>query len=195
MDTKTCTICLEVKELEAFSRNCKGLLGRLTQCKECLSKANKLKYRTDPEFRAKAVWYALLQRIENTDGKNPGYAHVRLLITKEQFVSWYSRSLPDFFETYGHDATPSVDRIKNDEHYSPENIRLIPLGLNSALSPRNHNNFAPPGKAWCTHHKKYLPRAEFYNNQAQHHGVSHSCKECCRKRDKERREKRKNRLG
>lgn len=173
---KTCNVCGLPKPPEQFTKNCKSPDGRLSRCKTCDKKVRLHRYRTVPRVRASAVWHALLQRVGNANGKNDSYANTQVAFTKDTFVAWYSAALPVFFADHGVDATPSVDRVEQDGHYSPGNVRLIPLGDNSMRARNKRNVNAPAGTAWCTHCKKYLPRSDFYKNRAQAHGLTHSCK-------------------
>lgn len=182
METKSCSTCGEQKSLDQFGRNCKSKGGRLARCKACNRDIYRAKYETDPRYRAQAVWFALQQRLNNANGKNPSYATITTTFTKEEFIAWYAAALPAFFVRYGNDATPSVDRIKSKGHYSAGNVRLIPLQENSNLAERKHNLRAPKGKAWCTHCKRFLSRNMFHKNRSQAHGLQHSCKQHRRNR-------------
>ncbi len=41
-----------------------------------------------------------------------------------------------------------------------------------------HQKIAPAGMAWCTHHKKSLPKFMFSKNASRWSGVTNICKEC-----------------
>lgn len=54
--SKRCTGCGQLKELEAFSKNATGKLGRRSRCKECADRAERARYASQPEAnRARTV--------------------------------------------------------------------------------------------------------------------------------------------
>lgn len=181
MTARICTRCDVEKKLEEFYRNHNGPSGRLTRCKNCDNELKRKKYREDHLTRAKAVWHALGQRVGNADGKNPTYANIELRMTKEEFCVWYTTELPKFFDVYGETVTPSIDRLRVNEHYELSNLRLLPLGENARLQPKNHNVNAPGDQAWCAVCKCYKNRDAFYRSKAQPHGLDNRCKACVKR--------------
>ena len=184
--SKVCKICKRLLPIAEFYRNRDT---RLARCRDCISDAGRTAYRDNPSKRATAVFTCLLQRIGNTDGKNPSYANVRLMFTRSEFLEWYVAAYADFRKIHG-DAKPSVDRI-HDGDYRLDDMQLIPIGENSRKAPGNRNVHAPPGIAWCAKCRKYYNRVEFHKSKSQPHGLVNCCKNCERKRKKlERKRKR-----
>lgn len=175
MDKKACSACSVSKPLSEFGKNSNGKGGRLGRCKPCDRTVRLTRYANSPRVRAIAVWHALRQRIGNANGKNPSYAAIELRMTQTEFVAWYVAAFPEFRREHG-DVTPSVDRREDSGHYAADNIQLIPLGHNSRKAPRNHNERAPKGQAWCARCLAYLPRTEFYKNRSQVNGLQSYCK-------------------
>jgi hypothetical protein len=71
----------------------------------------------------------MVQRASNKDGRHPAYAHVQLLISKEQFMNWYVPSVKQFILRFP-GVRWSVDRINPDGHYELSNMRIIDLAQN-----------------------------------------------------------------
>lgn len=186
MRTRTCTKCGQAKPLTAFHRNCNSHDGRLQRCRQCVSEAGREAYRTDPAVRAKAVWAALLRRVQNRDGKNPSYAHVCLRMTKAEFLTWAVPAYTEFLRQ-NPDTTPSIDRIDARGHYAIGNLRLLARNENARRAARNKNIHAPAGHAWCCRCKRYRPRDRFHKNRAQPHGLDNRCRTCAANEQKAKR--------
>lgn len=178
---KSCSMCQREKSLDEFSRNCHMSDGRLNRCRECEKVVTRARYKSNPRYRANAVWSALLQRIGNSNGKNPSYAAVELRMTKEEFIEWVIPKYAEFLAQHPGES-PSIDRIDPNGHYEISNLRVIPLAENCRLSPQKHNLHAPEGQAWRTACKAYKSRSEFYKNRCQPHGLQHRCKLCVKQR-------------
>lgn len=176
MKTKHCSACGLPKKLAEYGKNCKSPGGRLARCKACDREIRISRYHSNPAVRGGFIWSAILQRVGNANGKNASYSGTAVTFTRDKFITWYAAALPRFFAKYGDDAKPSIDRKDQAGHYSPGNVRLIPMGENSKRARNKRNLRAPVGKAWCTHCRDYLPRTDFYKNKAQQHGLTHSCK-------------------
>lgn len=118
-------------------------------------------YRKSARGRAFQAWTNLLKRAGNSDGRNPSYKNVKLLITKKQFIEW---AIPAY-ETWlkkNPNRVPSIDRIKESGHYELGNLQIIEWGENSRKISKNKNVHATKNKAWCCECKKYLPKSEFH---------------------------------
>jgi hypothetical protein len=75
------------------------------------------------------MWQGMKRRCRS----DPSYSGIEVRMTKNYFLVWAHGRVSDFlyFNPYGH---PSVDRIDADEHYEPENMRIIDLDENRILS-------------------------------------------------------------
>ncbi len=174
---KECNTCHTDKPLEDFHKNCKSADGRLNRCKACTLSQNKERYHTDFDYRARCIWSTILQRVGSRNGKNKSYKHVKLEMTREEFIKWFSVACKKFVEE-NPGVTPSVDRKNNNKHYSLDNIQIISLAENSKTKPSNRNIHAPDGQAWCALCQQLKPKSEFHKNKAQRGGIASYCRNC-----------------
>ena len=105
------------------------------------------------KHRALSRYYMIANRLKNTDkSKNAKYVGIKLLVSKEDFVSWFSGK--DF------DGC-SVDRKDSSRHYELSNMRLIPLANNIAKEKLK----AMAGFSVCFRCKLRKPLDEFVNDK------------------------------
>lgn len=134
-------------------------------------------YRDTIKAKVTKTWYGLTRRAENESGYYPSYKNVKLLMTREVFVEWYTEQLEKWTGTKSFkDAT--LDRIKNEGHYEISNLQLLTLKENSIKKRDNRNVYAPTGKAWCGRCKAYYGTENFYKDKHNPHGLCYSCKPC-----------------
>lgn len=121
---KKCTKCGVIKDNTSFSVNTKLKDGIMHMCKECDKKRSR-EYKQSKHGLVN-VMYSSQKRCANKRG------HLPPSYTKEEFKIWlYSQDA--FHNIYanwvnsGFDKkkTPSVDRIKNDESYTMDNIQIV----------------------------------------------------------------------
>ena len=115
-----------------------------------------------------------ISRVRTTT--NP-YTHVRLLMTRAEFLEWAIPAYRHWFATQK-GIRPSIDRIDSHGHYQLSNIRLIPLDENRRAASWYKNKNAPLGTAWCTGCKDYLPFESFTIDRQKKLGVHSRCKPC-----------------
>ena len=167
---RTCTRCGVYSD--NHSPDPKGKNGLNGQCRPCSNRHNHI-----PENKAHRIWYLLERRAENRDGKNPSYANVKCLITKEEFMDWYVPALYAWRER-NPDKRDSIDRIDNDGHYELSNMQILELAQNVRKKPRvNKNVYAPKGMAWCPDCNCYREAKYFSSSRGRHNGLSCYCTE------------------
>jgi len=109
------------------------------------------KYRKTAPGWAGMAWGNITLRVRH----DKDYAGVELRMTREEFIAWCVPAITVWWKK-NPGKKPSIDRIKNEEHYSIDNIRILEVGENSRRSPAKKNSKAPKGKAWCSGHQAYL---------------------------------------
>lgn len=151
-----------------------GLAGKRKE----LLRQNKQTYRTiGCRKRANNRYNTMVARVRGYNNKkNLSYANIKILVSREEFVLWY---MPKDF------AGASVDRINKEKHYSLDNMQVIPLAENI----RKDKVKAKNGKCVCYACKQTKPIDEFCVEKRRANGHSTICKECERKRNRERAQK------
>jgi len=159
--SKTCIRCNTEKPRYMFSPNYRMADGYLNRCKTCQNEISRDKYRNDVRYRVNCIWNALMQRIENADGKNPSYAATELRMTKDEFIDW---AVPEYklFIRNSPEKRPSIDRIDDAGHYELSNLQVIDWGDNARKARRNINVHGPDGMWWCSKCKSYKETHCFY---------------------------------
>ncbi len=123
--------------------------------------------------RALSRYCMIVNRLKNTHrSKNAGYMGVQLLVSKDEFIGWFSAR--DF-------EGCSVDRIDPRGHYELSNMQVIPLGLNCAKD----NLKAIDGMCECYVCKKSKTMEQFaVDKRRKQTGRSTICKACDNARHK-----------
>lgn len=127
-----CATCGMLRPYEDFYHHSKTKNNVGSYCKVCHRDYARRRAAT-ALGRASQMWSNIKQRSSNSNQRNPSYANVRLLMTKEEFINWAVPAIETFIYQYPTD-TPSIDRIDADGNYSVNNIRIIGLKLNASLS-------------------------------------------------------------
>lgn len=143
--------------------------------KQRASEWNK-RYRLTPRGKALGMWQGILRRIENKSGNHPTYAKTKLLCSKSEFLNWVIPALEDWQTRHTSLTNVSIDRIKEEKHYSVDNLQLLEKGENSRKKRDNKNVHAPDGLAWCGQCKIYLPMKNFFKCKTHYNGLSGRCK-------------------
>lgn len=133
--------------------------------------------RATPKGKAITKWNAICDRAENRRGDLPTYQNVKLLITREEFMSWAIPQLEKWQKEHGSLSDATLDRI-TDGNYQLGNLQLITKGENTLKRKRNKNLSAPLGKAWCGDCKDYLPVDCFNKRKTSFNGLMSRCKKC-----------------
>lgn len=141
------------------------------------NKVLKEQRRRNPFWEARWAWGRIKGRAGNLYGNNPQYATVEVRMTRDEFLAWAIPAYTEWYRTHPAE-NPSIDRIESDKHYESGNLQLLTLSENSLKTKRLKNVYAPPGQAWCTIHKAYLPKDQFYKSDRQRYGVTTECREC-----------------
>jgi hypothetical protein len=132
--TKVCTKCNLEKDLDLFKKDKRQSDGRLAVCKLCYNKQNKQwnkNYRESNEnAKALIIWYGIVARCENKNGKCPTYKNVKLKMTRQEFLNWYKPERLKF-ELSRPGIIPSVDRIDNNGNYELSNLQLLSRSENT----------------------------------------------------------------
>ena len=135
LNTKTCTTCRKEKDLELFSRDSQGKLGRKSRCKECIAESIK-KWRSQPHVQERNRTVVKKYEANHPERKLLYSARDRAkrdgllcTITVEDIV------IPKICPVFGiilergtrkeHDFAPSLDRIDPSFGYILTNIAII----------------------------------------------------------------------
>ena len=139
--TRTCTKCKREKGADEFYNNAASPDGLTTRCDVCILQLTNA-YNRSARGLALKKYRDMQKRCENADGKHPSYAHVRLQITREDFLKWAVPRIQDFLIA-NPGLRPSVDRINPDLGYYVENMRIISVDDNRARArfPGNLGRF------------------------------------------------------
>jgi hypothetical protein len=133
-----CRHCQIVEPPCGFKINNRKPGGHENICRTCYNTCNKRyekNYRQTAKGRANKAWGKILQRVENKDDKNPSYKDIKLLMTKEEFMSW---AVPEYEKWFANrpEDTPSIDRMDPNGHYETKNLQMIEWGENSAKAQK-----------------------------------------------------------
>lgn len=108
-------------------------------------------WQRSPRGRAKVAWANLTRRVKTLRQ----YRHVKILVSREDFIAWYLRELAVFTGIQA-----SVDRIDSKGHYEFPNMRMLEMSLNCRFHGKNR--LAPKGHVWCSDCVGYVPIATCY---------------------------------
>lgn len=162
-----CPHCDKDLPATAFYKNASRPNGASILCKNCFRA-----YEASPERRAKRTWNTLHTRVRLQES----YAGVEVRMSRDEYLAW---ALPAFSAWMGQNSgTPSVDRIDPKGHYEVGNLRILERGENARLASNHPNVYAPPGAAWCSACRQYLPRDGFYRCADKFNGLQSRCKPC-----------------
>ena len=115
----------------------------------------------------------IINRLKKTNLlKNKCYKGIKLNISKEEFVEWFMKN--DF-------KNCSVDRIDKNKDYSLDNIQLIPLVDNIRKDKIKEHD----GMCECYVCNQTKPLSEFAKDNRRLNAYTTICKECERKRGRE----------
>jgi hypothetical protein len=138
-------------------------------------------HKGDPAWEARWAWERIKDRvIYKPGGRNKCYAGIQLRMTRDEYLAW---AVPAYTEWLA--ANPgkvaSIDRIRSEGHYEIGNLQILEHVENARRSSHLKNLKAPGGMAWCSGHRAYLPKGEFYAH-TRRHGVSSECQQCTKQR-------------
>ena len=190
-----CSKCEDYLSLNSFYKTSATTLGVVHQCIECIKNRYKLEvkekreeYFSTPKGKASRMWNDILARAENRDGKHPAYKNIKVLITKDEFMSWVLPELEKWMLNKDI-SLASIDRINSQSHYELSNLQILDRWENARKTNRVRNADAPFGKAWCGICKDYKPNQTFSKGSGTINGLQLRCKECVSRINKEKRKK------
>lgn len=88
-----------------------------------------------PKAFANHRWHKMQERVANLKC----YAHVKVLITKQEFYAWVNLNWTDIIAMRKNGDEPSIDRIDSAGNYELTNMRIIPLRQNVLAGSVAHN--------------------------------------------------------
>ena len=101
--TKSCTRCLAVKPLEAFSPNPRGLFGRQSHCKECFAQRRRERRAADPDAaRARERTYKAAERERDREYHREYQRQYRTRnreATRQRNREWYAKNKDQVYAT------------------------------------------------------------------------------------------------
>jgi hypothetical protein len=119
-------------------------------------------------FRAMHRWHAILSRVR----KDSAYQHVKILITREEFIAWFRANDWDGC---------TVDRIDPKGHYEFSNMRLISLSENSRRAVLTFTDT----HGTCNKCRVTMPIELFRRHCGNINGRANTCAECTRRLTRE----------
>jgi hypothetical protein len=133
-----CRICHEEKELTEFKKKSGGYD---TICKVCYAPLNReynRQYHKTFKGWIRVSWSRMNIRAGNRGNKYPTYTHVKVLMTREEFVAWAQPQEPIWRGIKESNDSPTIDRIDPDGHYEISNIQILSLRENSSRNTGRH---------------------------------------------------------
>lgn len=131
-----------------------------------------------PRARAKAAYRNMERRCENSNGKCPSYADVKLLMSLDEWLEWAIPRYESFIEATP-DKSPCVSRYKDSGHYEIGNIEIISTEENrerqKAILLLQEDN-----SKLCSRCREVKLGGDFSKNKTRPDGLAHWCKECVR---------------
>lgn len=182
--------CTKCKKRKTLAKDKARPGGKSSWCVSCMREAAAIR-RLTPRGRALTAWNNLIRRAENADGRHPAYVKVKVHTTRAAFVTWAETALSEWMQN-NPGKVPSIDRIRDADHYAIANLQIIELGENSRKKECNKNTVAPAGTAWCSGAcKAYLQVSNFHKNVTEANGLQPVCKNCAREAKRKWRSRRK----
>ena len=134
------------------------------------------RYRHTPKGKATTMWYNIVERAQDKRGNNPTYQHIKLLMTRDEFISWVIPQLEQWkHPLVGTKNSPSIDRINTTGHYELSNLQLLTKSEHCKKKTRIES---PTGTSWCIGCKQHIPIEHFARDNKRVSGVKPRCKFC-----------------
>jgi len=144
---KKCNTCNTIQELSEFHNLKSTKDGKYSKCKTCKAKYN--------------VWSQMHQRCDDVDGKAYiNYGGRGITICDE----WSTYEGMKSFISDGWEKGLQIDRIDNDQGYSPENCRFTTRSVNN-LNRRPYGKSKYRGICWHEANNKWRALVYIYGNQ------------------------------
>lgn len=154
-----CFKCGRSKPLTEYYKHKQMADGHLNKCKDCTKRDVRLDYHSDPEkhherdrqrqrYSRKRIfdhrYKCLLNRVGNKIAGRTYASSEHEVLTREQYDAWLVKNMDQFERIYtawvesGFDRklSPSIDRIKNNKGYVPENMQWLSLSNNNKKSTK-----------------------------------------------------------
>ena len=130
-----------------------------------------------PLYRARAAYKDMLQRCNNRNGKNPGYANVELQMTREEWLSWSLPLYEEFTRIHGEHESPSVSRIGDKGHYALGNLEIVKWSEHNKIP----HTLVVNGKKKCSACGRNRNADKFTKNRTTPSGLAGQCRDCKKK--------------
>lgn len=179
---KKCTVCgLEAhneQELELFKKRKDVKLGRKNLCKKCHSRINKDYCDSNPLIER---YHSMMSRCYGKNPiRNPSYKRRGTIVCDE----WLNdrQAFIDWSLTHGFRKDLTLDRIDNNDNYSPENCRWTDWKTQEC-NKSSHVTFPEKQTRICHSCKIERPFSEFHKYHANTSGIGYICKACRKKKN------------
>lgn len=174
---KKCTICgLEAhteQELGLFKKRKGGKYGRKNLCKKCHNEINKKDREANPVLER---YHSMMSRCYGKNPiRNPSYKRRCIIVCEAWKKS--NKVFIDWALTHGFRDDLTLDRIDNNDNYSPENCRWVNWGTQE----RNKSScLTNPEKQTriCYFCKQEKPFSDFPLMKSGNYGIGYTCKSC-----------------
>jgi len=178
---RKCIFCgleaTSLADLELFVKNKASSYGRMNQCKKCWNNRMVLRRYDDKKY-LKHIFQGMKQRCYNPKNNNyPKYGAKGTTICQswlknpESFVEW---ALSNGFK-----KSLLIDRMDNENGYSPNNCRWIDAKL-SSYNRRCSTTDINAGTRRCARCGKIKALKDFPRSKNRFQGRGHWCKACFR---------------
>lgn len=167
------------EDLKKFKKNEKTKLGRRNFCLKCWNKRRRDRYANIDWVCLKQLHTNMMQRCYNP--KNPAFKNYSardITVCQEWhiFKVFYKYAL-----THGWKRGLFIDRIKNDESYSPENCHFVTRHVQNMNTRRTVTNLIERTRV-CTMCREKKSEGSFYNDSSDRLlGKAYNCVDCRKK--------------
>lgn len=136
-----------------------------------------------PLYRAKAAFANMVRRCGNKTSRDPAYANVKVIFTKEAWLAWAVPRYEKFAEDHPTES-PSVSRKEDCGDYEIGNVEIAPMSDNRVRQKAKLLMHADGTKLCGGKCKQVKLATDFNRNRTRPDGYDHICRVCrrCKRR-------------
>jgi len=184
--TKTCTKCGKEQPPDSFYRDARARDGRESRCRAC-RKAYKKAYHDTPRGNLRRRLNGMHQRCYNPNHSAYPYYGGRGINVCWDWHLDNPQGFDNFLEwavSNGYEKHLDIDRINNDQGYSPDNCRFVDRSTNIRNQRPRGGTSAFRGVCWFKSASKWHAQITLPDGTRKHLGYFHSEKEAARAYDR-----------